>query len=1042
MSTKFTPIQIVTGVGTNYRNCTERFSELSAIGFLRYVLSFCIFCLISLTLPAQVIGPTTAVVGTPTTWTSGLSGTTSYTWNISTPTSQPLPALLTAREIAIGAFECADYPSVWHDPSNGHYYIFFLSGGITAAQYPGQQNLWRIDLGTDPTTGTPPNNGSPTNLGNFNLGRGADCTHAMAYDSARGEWSCFLIRTGSNMGGSPPIIVRVDFGNTLANNPTTSTAINIPPAASGRFEFQAADAKIVRDRGQYVMFVGNRWAQPARLIFGADLQNVSPACDMLPTAPTHGVGAGSTGMIRSSAIELAYQGGNWYLYSSTTDAAGNLGSKMWRHDFGNSLTNTPTRLTGLGVPALGSHHWAMRIIPGLCGKEFIGYAQHSQGYIERFNFNGDLESTPVVTGNVGTRGANGWPAVGPQTPWDPSGFATFVYKDSLYAITSGHSWRKFFLTNLMYDFGSDPVQKYPPDNSFTHTFTAPGTYDITLTVNLQGFASAQFCHTVTVVGFPSPPVYTVAPADVCKVDTIVYQIDSVPGVLTWEWSYSGSGVLFSPTTNAARNELIFTAGATDGILSVRARNTYGVSAYTDTAIKVRQTPKVVVSPLGTHDICDGDSLRLFANADIPVNYEWFLNGSSIGAKNQQYYASKSGNYTVTVTTPDGFCPVSSDPVTINVHPQPIADLGNDTLLCASALPITLRNYGVAPSGTHYVWSNGLSTLEMDATRGGIHWLELSLGSCVHRDSIYINAVEDPLVFLGDDTVICEQFPLQIGLELPGAAYAWNTGATSAYIDVNKTGTYVLALNMSGCIVNDTIDIIAMPKPEIDLGGDRDICPEETIVLDGTYGVNSTYFWTTGENGSSISVTSPGVYGVHVITENQCVGGDTVTLTYYPKPTVALGPDTVVCEETPLVLIPRALNADSLIWSDGSVGEKLVVRYGGTYIVSAVNKCGSTEDTVVVMDVYCDLMLPNAFTPNNDGLNDIFRVRGNLNRIEFFEFSIFNRWGQKVFFTNDKFSGWDGVVNGEPAQLGTYMYLLHFGWECKQFTQSGSFHLMR
>src|SRR5690606_16400935 len=183
-------------------------------------------------------------------------------------------------------------------------------------------------------------------------------------------------------------------------------------------------------------------------------------------------------------------------------------------------------------------------------------------------------------------------------------------------------------------------------------------------------------------------------------------------------------------------------------------------------------------------------------------------------------------------------------------------------------------------------------------------------------------------------------------------------------------------------------------------------------------------------------------GVHVITENQCVGGDTVTLTYYPKPTVALGPDTVVCEETPLVLIPRALNADSLIWSDGSVGEKLVVRYGGTYIVSAVNKCGSTEDTVVVMDVYCDLMLPNAFTPNNDGLNDIFRVRGNLNRIEFFESSIFNRWGQKVFFTNDKFSGWDGVVNSEPAQLGTYMYLLHFGWEGKQFTQSGSFHLMR
>src|SRR5690606_12628830 len=102
------------------------------------------------------------------------------------------------------------------------------------------------------------------------------------------------------------------------------------------------------------------------------------------------------------------------------------------------------------------------------------------------------------------------------------------------------------------------------------------------------------------------------------------------------------------------------------------------------------------------------------------------------------------------------------------------------------------------------------------------------------------------VFIGEDTTICEQFPATIGDEIPGAAYAWSTGAQSAYIEVASSGDYRVVVDLNGCKVSDTIRITAMPPPDIDLGGDREICDGQTIQLDAGYGANSTYLWNTGD----------------------------------------------------------------------------------------------------------------------------------------------------------------------------------------------------
>src|SRR5690606_17665914 len=115
-------------------------------------------------------------------------------------------------------------------------------------------------------------------------------------------------------------------------------------------------------------------------------------------------------------------------------------------------------------------------------------------------------------------------------------------------------------------------------------------------------------------------------------------------------------------------------------------------------------------------------------------------------------------------------------------------------------------------------------------------------------------------------------------------------------------------------------------------------------------------------------TAAGRYEVHV-SRSGCWDTGSVHFRFYPKPTVILPPDTVVCEEQPLVLEPLLLNADILLWSDGSTGTSWSTISEGIYTLSAQNKCGIVSDTITVGQLHCDVWLPSAFTPNGDGRND-------------------------------------------------------------------------
>jgi gliding motility-associated-like protein len=147
-----------------------------------------------------------------------------------------------------------------------------------------------------------------------------------------------------------------------------------------------------------------------------------------------------------------------------------------------------------------------------------------------------------------------------------------------------------------------------------------------------------------------------------------------------------------------------------------------------------------------------------------------------------------------------------------------------------------------------------------------------------------------------------------------------------------------------------------------------------------------------------------------------------------KPFVDLGPDTFICLQQSIRLMVRDSIATMIHWSDGSTNASYLVRSPGIYQVTVSNPpCVDASDRIEIKqyDCQCDLVIANAFTPNEDGLDDRFFpiIHCDL-PYDNFVFRIFNRWGECVFYTSDPMNiGWDGAYKGRQQPISTFVYEL-------------------
>ncbi len=201
--------------------------------------------------------------------------------------------------------------------------------------------------------------------------------------------------------------------------------------------------------------------------------------------------------------------------------------------------------------------------------------------------------------------------------------------------------------------------------------------------------------------------------------------------------------------------------------------------------------------------------------------------------------------------------------------------------------------------------------------------------------------------------------------------------------------------------------------------DTTICNGATLVLNAAT-PNSTYQWQDNSNDSIFTVTKEGKFWVKV--SNSCeIKYDSFTVKYRTLPTIDFGPDIFICRGQKLIL--RASNGNlGYIWNDNSTDSVYEVTKQGKYWLTVTNECGYSNDTITILQNECKplIWIPNAFSPNGDGINDIFRIEAsNVNETYL---RIYNKWGEEIFRTNKVLNEeW----NGEGSMDGVYFYIFYY-----------------
>lgn len=370
---------------------------------------------------------------------------------------------------------------------------------------------------------------------------------------------------------------------------------------------------------------------------------------------------------------------------------------------------------------------------------------------------------------------------------------------------------------------------------------------------------------------------------------------------------------------------------------------------------------------------------------------------------------------------------------------PALNIGIDTTVCyADTLQLT-----ASPGFSNYAWQPaalingaGQQVYVIPFQNEQITLIATTADGCKAYDTVNITSISARPVWLGNDTSFCQSGAVTLSAGTGYTQYTWSTGATTASITATQAGIYwVKAQDTNGCYAKDSFEIkqiYANPKPT--LGSNFNICLNETKILDaGNY---ANYVWNTGATSQTITVNTIGDYWVQVTDNNNCKGVDSIILiSILPLPSNFLKPADSICQRENLT-ISSLVNYISYLWSTGSTSPTIQVTSAGQYILT-VNDNNSCEgkDTILVIAKNCTraVYIPNAFTPNNDMNNDIFRatVYGTLFT---FRLEVFNRYGQLVFITNDPLQGWDGNYKGKPQPLSTYTWRCVYQFAGKMYTE--------
>ena len=552
------------------------------------------------------------------------------------------------------------------------------------------------------------------------------------------------------------------------------------------------------------------------------------------------------------------------------------------------------------------------------------------------------------------------------------------------------------------------------------------TYTVTVTDAVGNIAVAN----ATVQVFPNTAANAGNDAGICQGGST--QLNASGGI---NYSWSPITGLSDPQIP---NPIASPAVTTEYTVTVQDAN--GCSGADAVNITVNSATGISAGP--DVSICAGASTTLSASGGVSYAWSPATGLSSAVVANPSASPAATTTYTVTATDANG-C-TATDQVTVTVNTFQGVNAGPDVAICTGA-STTLN----ATGAVSYAWSptTGLSaptsaSTQATPTQTTTYTLTgTDANGCTGTDQVTVtvgtlgtaNAGPDQNICLGGNTSLVAS---------GGVTYVWSpaiglsaTNIANPVANPNLTTTYTVTVtDADGCSGTDSMTLTVTPLEFANAGPDLEVCQGSNAVINASGGV--TYSWTPTTGLSNPSVANPTVtpngpatYTVVMRDANGCIDSDELNVTVLPLPTVSLGEDFEACLGQVRLIAADGQPGQSYVWSSGATGPIISITASGSYEVTATNSCGSVSDAinVVFSDCDCAIYIPNAFTPNGDGFNDVWKPV--VCPVQTYELMIFNRWGEMIWRTDEQTEPWDGRVIGGGdvvAQDEVYIYLVKLG----------------
>ncbi len=591
--------------------------------------------------------------------------------------------------------------------------------------------------------------------------------------------------------------------------------------------------------------------------------------------------------------------------------------------------------------------------------------------------------------------------------------------------SGGVSYQWSPTTGLNNPNGANPVATPPPPSTINYT------------VNVTDANQCSNTGNVNISFYPIPQIDAGIDTSVCLNPGNFHpsvQLQATGGV-SYQWS-PATGL---SATNVANPTAAPSTNTTYYVLGTDANG----CRLTDSVDVVVLDPALNVISEASQTICERDTAYVTVINQGASGYSWtptqYLTDPTLLSPG--FFPPDTTNYIITITN---YCYTKNDSVLIVVWPLPQLGLNPLDSICINE-SIQLQVSGAQT----YQWdadptlsaTNIADPVATPVVTTRYYVTGTSSLGCVNRDSTLIFVYFPSTIQITPQVAfVCLGTPVQ--LNVTGAhTYQWQADPTLSATNIanpvalpqDTTTYFVTATNIHGCTTDDSVTlnvqfpVTAVTDPLFDG------CKGQPVQLHASGGLY--YLWTPATRLNNPFISNPfalpdSTTNYVITVSNDCFSDSAITrVLVHQLPQVDAGPDTTIWRDTE-VQLHGSTAASTYFWNPSTWlddpydlstrAEPQQTQYYELFAIDAFG-CRNIDSVLITVEPYTVLDIPTAFSPDGNGVNDIFHIVRFLNIEKLLEFSVYNRWGNKVFSTTNLNDGWDGSYKGELQPLGVYVW---------------------